>query len=75
VSKEVVTLMDSTDPVGTLVMCMPERVIVNGIDAATEPEMTVSKTIFKKESGAAADTTTAPPLMTTGAIDAKKPAG
>ncbi len=48
---------------------------MNGFNAAIDPEVTVSSTMFIKEFGAAEEITIAPPLITTGATEAKNPAG
>jgi hypothetical protein len=74
-SVDVVTLIDSTEPVGILFMVRPDKVIVNWTNPGREPAVTVSNITFVTESGAAADSITAPPLITTGVIEAKNPAG
>ena len=74
-SAVVVILTDSTEPPGIFLIWRPERVIVNEFDAEIDPEVTVSSTTFSSEFGAAAETTIPPPLITTGATEAKNSAG
>ncbi len=74
-SVDVVTLIDSTEPLGILFIVRPDRVIVNGTNPRIEPAVTVSNIMLVAESGAAADIIIAPPLITTGVIEAKKPEG
>jgi hypothetical protein len=74
-SVDVVTLIDSTEPLGILAIERPDNVIVNCTDPVMEPAATVSNIALIAGLGAAADITTAASVITTGATEAKNPGG